>query len=124
MSFDQVYRLRQLALNSQLEASLHRLYGDQRSTNPVAAQPETAVESKDTVLFTDTSPYAGFEEFHEMVLQLVCEPKVPMQEISNIRTAPYRELCYINPRYNQKALLTLHTILTPSQVPPRYREIR
>jgi hypothetical protein len=124
MSFDQVYRLRQLALNSQLEASLHRLYGDQRSTNPVAAQPETAVESKDTVLFTDTSPYAGYEEFHEMVLQLVCEPKVPMQEISNIRTAPYRELCYINPRYNQKALLTLHTILTPSQVPPRYREIR
>ena len=123
MIVDQVYRLRQLAINSQLEATLHNLHGEQRDL-VVEPQAQTPVASDATALFTHEALDRDYEKFNEIVLQLVCEPKLPMVEISNIRSAPSNHICYISRRYKQRAALTLHTVLNPSQVPPRYREIR
>ena len=126
MNVDQLYRLRQLALNSQLEATLRRIYGDARQPDPDSVPDTTPTPATNgTSLFTDEVAAINYDRQEEMVLQLHCEPKLPMMDISDIQWSSTKSsIFYLSHRYKYKARLTLHSILTPSQVPPRYREVR
>jgi hypothetical protein len=123
MIFDKANRLRQLALNSQWEATLKRLFGDSRR-EPTSTEEVPPNLTNRNGAFSEEPLTVDYDKHHEMVLQLVCDPQLPMTELNNIRSRPALDTPYVSHRHSYKGTVTLHTILTPSQVPPQFREVK
>jgi hypothetical protein len=121
MSFEKTYQLRKLALHSQWEATMKRVFGDERRDPAPGAANAAGANNGNSLSNEELFALGDYDQHHEMVLQLLCDPKPAMADIS---TLPFPPAYYVNHRAFYKGTLTLHTILTPSQVPPRLHEFR